>query len=93
MTFPRAPIADLLRDFDRELGRFWQVVPKEMLDRLQKDMKLDQVRTTAAISRAMMSNRAVDLESNTPSGTPCSTASRVVPKYLVNAGSAGLILP
>jgi glutamate synthase (NADPH/NADH) large chain len=31
----QSPLAErLLRDFDLELGRFWQVVPKEMLDRL-----------------------------------------------------------
>jgi glutamate synthase (NADPH/NADH) large chain len=27
--------ARILRDFDLELPRFWQVVPKEMLDKLE----------------------------------------------------------
>ncbi len=32
----QSPLAErILREFDRELGHFWQVVPKEMLDRLE----------------------------------------------------------
>ena len=34
-TATHSPLAErILRDFDRELPRFWQIVPKEMLDRL-----------------------------------------------------------
>ncbi|MCB1833048.1 MAG: hypothetical protein KDH19_06355, partial [Geminicoccaceae bacterium] len=25
----------LLREFDREIGNFWQIVPKELLDKLE----------------------------------------------------------
>ena len=32
----QSPLAErILREFDRELAHFWQVVPKEMLDRLE----------------------------------------------------------
>jgi len=32
----------LLADFDRELGQFWQVVPKEMLDKLEVPVRREQ---------------------------------------------------
>ncbi|MGD9511957.1 MAG: glutamate synthase large subunit, partial [Geminicoccaceae bacterium] len=39
----RSPLAErILRDFDRELPRFWQVVPKEMLDRLPVPVRAAQ---------------------------------------------------
>jgi glutamate synthase (NADPH/NADH) large chain len=42
----QSPLANrLLLEFDRELGRFWQIVPKEMLD------KLEVAVTTAAAAR------------------------------------------
>ena len=35
----QSPLAErILRDFDRELGHFWQVVPKEMLSRLAQPL-------------------------------------------------------
>ena len=44
----QSPLAErILREFDRELGHFWQVVPKEMLDRLEVP-----VRAEAAALRA-----------------------------------------
>jgi glutamate synthase (NADPH/NADH) large chain len=42
----QSPLANrLLLDFDRELGRFWQIVPKEMLDKLEVPV------TQAAVAR------------------------------------------
>ncbi len=35
-TATQSPLAErILREFDRELGNFWQVVPKEMLEKLE----------------------------------------------------------
>ncbi|MDP3243245.1 MAG: hypothetical protein Q8M69_22690, partial [Reyranella sp.] len=34
--------ARLLNDWDREVGHFWQVVPKEMLTRLPQPLSLAQ---------------------------------------------------
>ena len=33
----------LLVDFDRECGHFWQVVPREMLDKLQVSVTADAI--------------------------------------------------
>ena len=42
----QSPLANrLLLEFDRELGRFWQIVPKEMLDKLEVPV------TQAAVAR------------------------------------------
>ena len=39
----QSPLAErILRDFDRELGHFWQVVPKEMLDKLEVPVSATQ---------------------------------------------------
>jgi glutamate synthase (NADPH/NADH) large chain len=39
----QSPLAErILRDFDRELPRFWQVVTKEMLDRLPVPVRAAQ---------------------------------------------------
>jgi glutamate synthase (NADPH/NADH) large chain len=44
----QSPLAErILRESDRELANFWQVVPKEMLDRLEVP-----VRAEAAALRA-----------------------------------------
>jgi glutamate synthase (NADPH/NADH) large chain len=38
----QSPLAErILREFDRELPRFWQVVPKEMLDRLEVPVRAE----------------------------------------------------
>jgi glutamate synthase (NADPH/NADH) large chain len=44
---PRSPTPSrfaeqLLVNWDREVGRFWQVVPKEMLTRLPAPLKAEQ---------------------------------------------------
>ena len=38
----QSPLAErILRDFDRELAHFWQIVPKEMLDRLEVPVRAE----------------------------------------------------
>ena len=38
----QSPLAErILREFDRELGHFWQVVPKEMLERLEVPVRAE----------------------------------------------------
>ena len=42
VTETRSAFAEaLLRDWDREKARFWQIVPKEMLDRLEHPARAD----------------------------------------------------
>ena len=38
----------LLNDWDREVAKFWQVVPKEMLDRLEHPLTREAVAAGAA---------------------------------------------
>ena len=39
----QSPLAErILREFDRELAHFWQVVPKEMLERLEVPVRVEQ---------------------------------------------------
>jgi glutamate synthase (NADPH/NADH) large chain len=45
----QSPLAErILREFDRELPRFWQVVPKEMLDRLEVPVRAEPAESLRA---------------------------------------------